>query len=186
MTQFLPPDLYHTDAKYYRRWKKIPKGFYRIAAKAIVMNKEWKILLLREGRFADKKSELYRNDRWMFDLPGGWIDYGEYFRDGLIRELSEEIWLSSTEIIVWEQPLYVQTTELDDRYYDDIVRNEFYPVCLFYYPVRLLHYDFQESPECSEFEWVHISEFKDYPIWSHSMWLVKIFDPIDFPESYIS
>jgi hypothetical protein len=62
MTQFLPPSLPHLGEKYFRRGKKIPKGFYRITVKAVVINKNGDILILKEGRFSDKNSEFYRND----------------------------------------------------------------------------------------------------------------------------
>jgi hypothetical protein len=40
MTQFLSPLLPHLGEKYFRRGKKIPKGFYRITVKAMIQDDE--------------------------------------------------------------------------------------------------------------------------------------------------
>lgn len=77
-------------------------------------------------------------------------------------------------------------TSLDDRYYDDKERDDYYPVCLFFYPVKVMNFDFHESPECTAYEWVSIEEYKKYPLWSHSKTLEKFFRFEDFPKEYIS
>ena len=186
MTQFFPPHLSDSNEKYYRRGKKIPKWFYRITTKAIVMNKKWQILILREGRFSDKKSEFYRDDAGLYDLPGRGLDYGEDFREGLFRELREEIWLDEKYITISDEPLYIQVTELDDRYFDDLEKDDFYPVVMMYYPVKLTAFDFHDSPECTSYEWVSLTEYKHKPIWTHSASLGLIFKQSDFPKEYIS
>ena len=186
MTHFSLAWVSSLGESYFRRWKNIPKSFYRITVKGLVMNDAWKILLLREGRFADKKSIFYRTDNGMYDLPGWGLDWGEDFWEGLARELSEEIWLKQKDIEISKNPLYVYLTELDDRYYDDKKRDEFYPVCMFIYPLKLSHFDFRESPECTGYEWVSIEDFSQYPIWTHSAHLVDVFQKWDFPKKLIS
>ena len=186
MTHFHFVWLPHLGDIYFRRGKKIPKGFYRMTVKALVMNAEWKILLLREGRYADKNSEFYRDDSGLYDLPGGGIVWWDGFEESLYKELFEEIGLQKKDITIAKEPLYTYITELDDRYYADEKNDELYPVCMFIYPVRLAHFDFRESPECTWFEWVSIEDFPKYQIWTHSASLVKVFQKKDFPLSWVS
>ena len=54
------------------------------------------------------------------------------------------------------------------------------------YPVRLAHFDFRESPECTGFEWVSIEDFPKYRLWTHSASLVKVFQKGDFPIDLLS
>lgn len=186
MTQFLPPHLPYLGEKYFRRGKKIPKGFYRITVKAVVMNQNYEILILREGRYSDKTSEFYRDDGGLFDLPGWWVQYGDGFREWLFREIHEEIGLTETDVEISENPLYVQVTEVDDRYFDDPERDDFYPTLMMYYAVKFAHFDFHESPECTGYEWVNMSEYAKKPIWSHSAGLSRIFRIEDFPTDFLS
>ncbi len=174
MTHFAPTHLPHLWEKYYRRGKKIPKSFYRITVKALIQNEEWKILLLKEGRYADKKSSYYRNDTWLYDLPGGGLEWGEDFRLGLAREIREEMWMKEKDIQIALEPEYIYITELDDRYHRDTERDDFYPVCMFVYRTKLTHYNFHESPECTGYEWVSIDDFQAYPIWTHSAYLATV------------
>ncbi len=174
MTHFAPTHLPHLDEKYYRRGKKIPKTFYRITVKALIQNEEWKILILKEGRYADKNSSYYRDDAWLYDLPGWGLSWGEDFRKWLSREIQEEMWLSESDITIANEPEYVYITELDDRYYGDREKDDFYPVCMFIYRVELAHYNFHESPECTGYEWIGIDEFKEYPLWTHSRDLQRV------------
>ena len=71
MTQFFPPHLPHLGEQYYRRGKKIPKNFHRLTMKALVLNMNHEILLIKEARYTEKKSGFYREDGGMYDLPGG-------------------------------------------------------------------------------------------------------------------
>ena len=174
MTHFVPTHLPHLGEKYYRRGKKIPKTFYRITIKALIQNEEWKILLLKEGRYADKNSPYYRNDAWLYDLPGGGLEWGEDFRSGLMREIMEEMGLRKKDIEITPEPEYVYITELDDRYHDDALRDDFYPVCMFIYKTKLAHYNFHTSSDCTRYEWVDISDFEKYPIWTHSAYLATV------------
>ncbi len=52
---------------------------YRVALKAILITPEGKVLLVKESR----------RDWW--DFPGGGIDHGESIKEGLARELFEEV-----------------------------------------------------------------------------------------------
>ncbi len=71
---------------------------YRISLKALIRNEKGEVLVVKEtGR-----------DWW--DLPGGGLDHGESFEQGLARELNEEVSLSgdfSLRIVDADQPKYV-------------------------------------------------------------------------------
>lgn len=176
MSQFFPPLLPHLWEKYFRRGKKIPKGFYRITVKAMIQDNEWKILLLKEGRWENPLSIHYKEQWGMYDLPGGGLDWGEDFCDGLLREIGEEMWLEPQDIEIEETPEYVYIAEVDDGRWGDFETNDFYPVCVYIYRVKLAHYDldFNRSPECTDFVWVAPKNFSEYPIYSHSARLGQI------------
>ncbi len=56
---------------------KYPNTFYRVSAKAIIMDDQDRILMVKEDS--------------SHDLPGGGIDHGESFKQALKRELNEEV-----------------------------------------------------------------------------------------------
>lgn len=70
----------------------------RIAIKAVIVNSENKVLLLRE---ADTYVE--GTNRGRFHFPGGRLEPGEVWQDGLTREVQEETGLN-VEII---RPVFV-------------------------------------------------------------------------------
>jgi ADP-ribose pyrophosphatase YjhB (NUDIX family) len=176
MSQFFPPLLPHLWEKYFRRGKKIPKGFYRITVKAMIQDNEWKILLLKEGRWENPVSIEYKEQWGMYDLPGGGLDWGEDWKDGLLREIQEEMWLEPQDIEIEETPEYVYITEVDDGRWGDPETDDFYPVCVHVYRVTLAHYDlkFDRSPEYTDFVWVAPEDFDQYRIYSHSARLGNI------------
>ncbi len=186
MTQFVPPYLPHLGEAYFRRGKKIPKGFYRITMKAVVMNSSWEILLLKEERYGDKKSEFYREDGGMYDLPWGWLSWWEDFGIWLSREIIEEMGVVQDYFQIAESPLYIQISELDDRYHDDTEKDDFYPVLMIYYPVKFHQLDFQKSQKHLDITWLPIEKFSEKQIWSHSANLAQIFQKDDFPISFIT
>jgi len=55
---------------------------YRVALRALIYNEKDEILIVKE------------RDRDWWDLPGGGLNYGESIKEGLARELKEEIGLS--------------------------------------------------------------------------------------------
>jgi ADP-ribose pyrophosphatase YjhB (NUDIX family) len=60
----------------------------RVAAKAVIINDEGKVLIVRE---ATSYSDGTQHGR--YGLPGGRLDIGERFEDGLRREVLEEVGL---------------------------------------------------------------------------------------------
>lgn len=71
----------------------------RVAFKAVIVNSDNQVLLLRE---ADTYEEGTNTGKYHF--PGGRLEPGEAWQDGLKREVLEETGFTNFEI---EQPLYV-------------------------------------------------------------------------------
>lgn len=70
----------------------------RIATKALIVNEKGQILILREANTYDEGTNAGR-----YDLPGGRLNPGEAFLDGLKREVDEETGLQ----IEVGKPIYV-------------------------------------------------------------------------------
>ena len=115
----------------------IPQAFYRTSAKAIITDQEGKFLLIRE----DSK---YWNG---WDMPGGGIDFGENARDGIKREIEEEMGLPV--ISVAENPSSFITTYIKSR--DMWVANIFYKV-------EVENLNFTPSDECVEIKFFSAEE----------------------------
>ena len=62
-----------------------PNTFYRVSLKALIKNRQGQILVLKENQ-----------DTW--SLPGGGLDHGEEPEAGLLRELKEELGVTSATI----------------------------------------------------------------------------------------
>jgi len=65
----------------------------RVAAKAVIVNSEGKVLILREAN-----SYAEGTNTGKFHMPGGRLEAGEPFRDALVREIREETGLEDVEI----------------------------------------------------------------------------------------
>ncbi len=57
----------------------------RVAAKSLIINDQGQVLIVREASTYGDGTQIGR-----FGLPGGRIDLGESFEDGLRREAKEE------------------------------------------------------------------------------------------------
>lgn len=71
----------------------------RIAMKAVILNGNGQVLILREA--GASYTEGTNEGKWQ--IPGGRINPGEKWRDGLDREVFEETGLR----VVYKQPVYV-------------------------------------------------------------------------------
>lgn len=76
-----------------------PSSIYRVAAKALILNDEGKILVVKESQ-----------DFW--SLPGGGIEHGESAQECLKREIREELGIDDAHI---DNILYSTNVYLDQR-----------------------------------------------------------------------
>lgn len=70
----------------------------RVAAKAVIADEQGKVLLLREAGAYDEGTNIGR-----FDVPGGRLEAGESYFEGLKREVKEETGLDVEPLY----PIYV-------------------------------------------------------------------------------
>jgi len=106
----------------------VKQAWYRISVKALIYNKKWEFLLCKE-------------DNWVWDIPGGWLDHGEKHNVCIKRELQEEMWLEVTHID--KNPKYFITAHKPQSKNRPWVSNVFYEV-------KVKDLDFTPSDECVE------------------------------------
>lgn len=105
----------------------IPACFYRISAKALVLD---------ETRM---KFLLFREDTDMWDFPGGGLDFGENPQECIIREFKEE---SDIDVLrVNNLPCYFVTSKKPEKYYW---------IAHIFYETKIKNMDFISSKECQE------------------------------------
>jgi cob(I)alamin adenosyltransferase len=113
-----------------------------VANKAILVNQQGKILLVRDAGKLDHKEA---DGKW--DFPGGRMDHAETPREGLLRELHEELGLSPGDVQV-ETPIHVGLWGVGG----DVLNN---PIVGIFYIVRLIgNPEIQLSSEHTELRWV--------------------------------
>ncbi|HSX31267.1 MAG TPA: NUDIX hydrolase [Candidatus Saccharimonadales bacterium] len=123
----------------------------RIACKAVI-GKDDKVLVLRE---ASTYEEGVNGGRW--HIPGGRIEPGEPFLEGLQREVTEETGLK----IVCEEPLYVGE-------WFPVIKDQKNQIVAVYFACSLASTDddVQLSEEHDEYRWVAAKEATDLDIMS--------------------
>jgi len=115
------------------------------AVKAVVKNKEGKILFLQ--RKPDPTKKVIPN----WDFPGGIVEAGEEDKIALRREVQEELSVDSeigNELGTWTffRPFDQKTVEVTN------------------YAVEILSKDFVLSNEHVDYKWVRIEEAKQLPV----------------------
>lgn len=65
----------------------------RVAAKAVIVNSEGRVLILREANTYAEGTNTGK-----YHVPGGRLEAGEWFKDGLKREIQEETGLSDVAV----------------------------------------------------------------------------------------
>ncbi len=113
----------------------IPPCFYRLSVKALIHNDEWKFLLVKEN-----------NNLW--ELPGGWVDYGENIQECLTREIFEEMWL---------KVIYIKK---ESCYFFRSINLKGFNIANVLYETQVKDYDFIPSEECVEIWFFTLDEAK--------------------------
>lgn len=142
--------------------KDFPDCFHRLVVKG---------LYVRDGKVLLTKEAPHLGNAW--ELPGGGLGHGEDPREGLIREIKEELDLEVTGIS--KQPVYVWTHRFEgcrnmDWYYSVVLA----------YKINLANLDFKPTEECLEIDLFNIDELKALPnLYHQSHPLREIFRPED-------
>lgn len=133
----------------------IPKCFYRVSIKALVLNEtKDKFLLCKEA-----------DGRW--ELPGGGLDWGATPQTNLARELMEEMGLKATWIA--DNPCYFLT---DESTYKPTIQ-----IANILYETKLEHLNFTPSDECMEICFVDSVETQSMNTFYGAQKLAKMFNP---------
>jgi ADP-ribose pyrophosphatase YjhB (NUDIX family) len=132
----------------------IPRCFYRVSIKALVLNEtKDKFLLCRES-----------DGRW--ELPGGGLEWGTTPQEDLPRELMEEMGLKATWIA--DNPCYLLTAQSTHEPIIQIVN--------VLYETKLEHFDFTPSDECMEIRFVNDEDILYLQTFEGPQKLDKMFD----------
>lgn len=118
----------------------VPDCFYRVSVKALVVDSSHKFLLVRE-------------DNGLWELPGGGLDFGENPREGLRRELLEEMALEAKSIS--DKP----------EFFFSAIHPKGHHIVNAVYRTVLFHLDFVPSSECREirfFSPVEVFQIKEW------------------------
>ena len=82
------------------RLAEIGNSLYRISVKAVILNREGKLLCVQEDE-----------EMW-WTLPGGGLEYGEDYQLALQRELAEELSVDPKDIRIEPQILFTANQEV--------------------------------------------------------------------------
>jgi 8-oxo-dGTP diphosphatase len=145
-----------------------PDSFHRVTIKGLCV-RDGKILLSRESMPGEPE---------LWEMPGGGLDFGEDIKEGLRREIQEEMGLKVTKIS--EHPVYVWTHKFPPNsrkigwYYSIIVA----------YRVEFEDLNITPSEECQEVRFFSKEELSGIPRSGQTTKLPDIFNPEDFSESF--
>jgi 8-oxo-dGTP diphosphatase len=130
----------------------IPPCYYRVSVKALIHNDTWRFLLVKE-------------ENWLWELPGGWVDYEENIRECLQREIEEEMWLET--IFIAKEPSYFFTsTNLKWRNIANAL-----------YETKVKDYNFKPSEECIEIWFFTIEEASKLKTFPNIQEFLKHYNP---------
>lgn len=111
---------------------------FRVALKAVVVNEQGEVLIVKE------------TDHNWWDIPGGGLDHGETIKEGLARELHEEVGYVGDfeyEIIDASEPHVIEHLDITQIRFTFLVR-----------PANL---NFQPGDDGDEIKFIDPDEFKD-------------------------
>ena len=129
----------------------VPNCFYRVSVKALVLNEE-------RNRFL-----LVREERGVWDLPGGGLDWGNSVEEDLKREVREEMGLEVVSVA--KQPSYFVTSQNERGVWTANVL----------YEVVLKSFNFTPSEECVEARFVNSEEVKELNLLENVQKFAEVF-----------
>ena len=122
----------------------------RIATKALIVNDKGQVLILREASTYEEGTNVGR-----YHLPGGRLNPGEAFQDGLKREVDEE---SGLQIEIGK-PIYVGE-------WRPVIKGVQNQIIAIFFVCKPLTSDVRLSEEHDDYKWVLPSDVKQYDIMS--------------------
>jgi 8-oxo-dGTP diphosphatase len=132
----------------------VPECFYRISAKALVLNESRdKFLIVQES-----------DDRW--ELPGGGLDWGATPQEDIPREIMEEMGIVVTGVA--PHPSYFFT--FPHTRTASLLANVMYET-------TLTNLDFTESRECMAVRFVNVKDVQGLVLHNNIKTLLEQFDP---------
>ena len=134
----------------------IPNWFYRVSAKALILNDEKKFLLVRE-------------ERW-WELPWWWLEYWETPQECIKRELVEEMWINVIDVKV--NPSYFITVKKDNWVW---IANAIYEAQINIDELS----NFKPSDECLEARFFDINETQNEKLFPNVREFLKWFNPLN-------
>lgn len=143
-----------------------PDSFHRVTIKGLYV-KGGKILLVREGS----------GDEARWEMPGGGLDFGEEPREGLEREVREEMGLTLEKVS--KAPVYVWPYK-----YTGKRGVEWYYSLVVAYRAEFTHLDFTPTPECEEIRFFSKEELAGVRLSGQAKRLLEFFDPQDFEGAW--
>jgi 8-oxo-dGTP diphosphatase len=120
----------------------------RVAAKAVIVNDTGSILILREAITYGDGTQIGR-----YGLPGGRIEPGERFEDGLLREVKEEVGLHVAPLY----PVFVGEWHPD-------IKGVPHQIIAVFVACKIKSGNVVLSEEHDKFEWVKPRQRKQYDI----------------------
>lgn len=120
----------------------------RIAMKAVIVNDEGKVLVLREAATYGDGTQ-----RGRYHMPGGRIEAGENFEDALRREVKEETGL---EVDI-DYPLYVGE-------WRPVIKGVPHQIVGTFFVCTPKSAKVVLSTEHDDFQWVNPSDYADYDV----------------------
>ena len=128
-----------------------PTPVLRVAAKAIIVNEKGQILIVREASTYGDGTNIGH-----FGVPGGRIELGESYGDGLSREVSEEVGLD----IDPQYPVFV------DEWHPTI-KNQPHQIIGIYMVCQAKPGTIRLSEEHDQFKWIDPKQRSSYDIMEH-------------------
>ena len=132
--------------------KDIPNTFYRISAKALILDDQKRFLLVRE-----------ENGLW--EIPGGGIDHGEHPIETIKREIIEEMGIEVLDVNPTIQ-YFVIAKALDNVWKSSV-----------FYLTKLKNLEFTPTEECKEIRFFTKEEAERVDTYPVVKAFLKEFDP---------
>ena len=131
----------------------VPPSFYRLSIKALILNE------------AKDKFLIMQEQKGIWELPGGALEYGESPQADLRREIQEEMGLEVASVA--EYPSYFVTFENSlGNWASNVV-----------YETIVTHLDFTPSDECVALQFVDASCLSDLYLEQNIIQLAEKFKP---------